>query len=189
MLTTRDLKIQSGARITEHRIEVSFRGGGAAGQARMMMDGVAEEVDWAEVEPGVYSFLAGNRSITVSVRKEPASSSPSSLLPAIRNGGRYQVSTGGRTFQIEARDSQARRLASKATAHEGPLEILAPMPGRIAKLLAQENAMVAKGDGLLVIEAMKMQNEIRAPRAGRVGKVSVREGEGVEMGARLMRVE
>ncbi|MGH9350628.1 MAG: biotin/lipoyl-containing protein [Terriglobia bacterium] len=181
---TRNIKIQSGAHITDHRVEVSFQGGaGAPGKARMIMDGVAEEVDWAEVEPGVYSFIAGNKSFTVSVSKEPAPSAPAG------NSGRYQASAGGRAFQIEVQDSRTRRRTAPASAHEGPLEILAPMPGRIAKLLAQENAVVARGDGLVVIEAMKMQNEIRAPRAGKVGKVSVREGEGVEMGARLMRVE
>ncbi|MGH9377414.1 MAG: biotin/lipoyl-containing protein [Terriglobia bacterium] len=180
---TRDIKIQSGAHITEHRVEVSLQGGAAAGQARMVMDGGAEEVDWAEVEPGVYSFIAATQSFTVSVRKEPAPSAPTG------NSERYQVSVGGRAGQIEIQDSRARRRTASASAHEGPLEILAPMPGRIAKLLVQENTMVERGDGLLVIEAMKMQNEIRAPRAGKVGKVPVREGEGVEMGARLMRID
>ena len=62
------------------------------------------------------------------------------------------------------------------------------MPGRIVKVLVEENQPVAAGDGLVVIEAMKMQNELRAPRAGRVEKVYVAAGVGVETGTKLVRV-
>jgi biotin carboxyl carrier protein len=62
------------------------------------------------------------------------------------------------------------------------------MPGRIVKALVEEGREVAQGDSLLVIEAMKMQNEIRAPRAGRVEKIYAAEGEGVETGAKLVRL-
>ena len=178
----RAIKIRFDAQpLRQHTVEVLLDDG-APGKAQLIMDGVAEEVDWAEVEPGVYSFLAGSRSFTVSVRKQAAS---------VAGGGqraRYEASTGGHAFQIEVEDSRSRSRAATGIAEEGPLDILAPMPGRIAKLLVQENAVIAKGDGLAVIEAMKMQNEIHAPRAGKIGKVNVSEGEGVEMGARLMRV-
>ncbi|HEV2499429.1 MAG TPA: biotin/lipoyl-containing protein [Terriglobia bacterium] len=179
----RAIKIRSDAQpLRQHIVEVLLDDG-APGKAWLIMDGVAEEVDWTEVEPGVYSFLAGNRSFTVSVRKQAAS---------VAGGGqcaRYEATTGGHALQIEVEDSRSRSRAATGIAEEGPLDILAPMPGRIAKLLVQENAVVAKGDGLAVIEAMKMQNEIRAPRAGKIGKVNVSEGEGVEMGARLLRLE
>lgn len=178
----REIKIRSGAQPSRQHIVEVLLDDGAPGKARLIMDGAIEEVDWTEVEPGVYSFLAGNRSFTVSVRKQAAS---------VAGGGQraqYEASTGGHAFQIEVEDSRSRSRAATGIAVEGPLDILAPMPGRIAKLLVQENAVVAKGDGLAVIEAMKMQNEIRAPRAGKIEKVNVSEGEGVEMGARLMRI-
>ena len=62
------------------------------------------------------------------------------------------------------------------------------MPGRIVKVLVPEGSEVQQGESLLVIEAMKMQNEIRSPRAGRLERVYVTEGEGVETGARLLRL-
>lgn len=178
----REIKIRSDAHPTrQYTVEVLLDDG-APGKAQLIMDGATEEVDWTEVEPGVYSFLAGNRSFTVSVRKQEASASVGGQR------ARYEVSTSGHAVQIEVEDSRSRSRAATGITEEGPLDILAPMPGRIAKLLVQENAVVAKGDGLAVIEAMKMQNEIRAPRAGKIEKVNVTEGEGVEMGARLMRV-
>lgn len=178
----RKIRIRSDAHPPQQHIVEALLEDGAPGKARLIMDGVAEDVDWAEVEPGVYSFLTGNRSFTVSVRKQAAS------VAGVGQRARYEVSTSGHAFQVEVEDSRSRSRAATGIAEEGPLDILAPMPGRIAKLLVQENAVVAKGDGLAVIEAMKMQNEIRAPRAGKIEKVNVAEGEGVEMGARLMRL-
>ena len=62
------------------------------------------------------------------------------------------------------------------------------MPGRIVKVLVEEKQDVRPDEGLLVIEAMKMQNEIRAPRAGRVEKIYIQAGAGVESGAKLIRL-
>ncbi len=62
------------------------------------------------------------------------------------------------------------------------------MPGKIVKMLVADGQQVTGGQGLLVIEAMKMQNELRAPRAGRVEKIYVREGTGVESGFKLLRL-
>jgi biotin carboxyl carrier protein len=62
------------------------------------------------------------------------------------------------------------------------------MPGKVVKVLVHENQEVMRDQGLLVIEAMKMQNELRAPRPGRVERIYVLEGRGVETGARLLRL-
>lgn len=62
------------------------------------------------------------------------------------------------------------------------------MPGKIVKVLVAEKQEVKQGEGLLVIEAMKMQNELRAPRRGRVERIYVSEGAGVETGAKLLRL-
>ena len=62
------------------------------------------------------------------------------------------------------------------------------MPGKIVKILVTEGQEVQRDQGLLVIEAMKMQNELRAPRAGRIDRIYMAEGRGVESGARLLRL-
>src|SRR5579863_6763849 len=171
-----EAKTQSGSQITKHAIELlsGKQDTVTSGQLGFVMDGVAGEVDWAEVEPGVYSLLAGGKSYVVSMRRKAEASS------SLSNSGVYQVSIGAHLLEVELRDPRARRRSTSSTVHDGPLEVFAPMPGRIVKVLVQEDSEIAQGEGLLVIEAMKMQNEVRAPRAGLVGKIYVREGEGVE---------
>ena len=63
------------------------------------------------------------------------------------------------------------------------------MPGKIVRVLVGADQEVAQDQGLVVIEAMKMQNELRAPRAGRITQVHIKEGIGIEAGARLLRLE
>ena len=76
-----------------------------------------------------------------------------------------------------------------ATAGSGPARIVAPMPGRVVRILAAVGQEVQAGQGVVVIEAMKMENEVRAPRGGLVREVSVEEGASVEAGALLAVVE
>lgn len=78
----------------------------------------------------------------------------------------------------EARKFKAGELAKKATS-TGPVKIMAPMPGKIVRIPVAENTAVQEGTPLVVMEAMKMQNEFRAPRAGTVKKIQVKEGDTV----------
>ena len=71
----------------------------------------------------------------------------------------------------------------------GPARVKAPMPGRILKVQVSPGDEVPAGHGLVVVEAMKMENELKAPRAGRVLEVAVREGQTVETGALLVVLE
>lgn len=71
----------------------------------------------------------------------------------------------------------------------GPREIVAPMPGKIVRLLVSEGEVVTERQGLVVVEAMKMENELPAPNAGRVARVLVREGASVEAGKVLLVIE
>jgi biotin carboxyl carrier protein len=63
------------------------------------------------------------------------------------------------------------------------------MPGRLVRILVEEGQQVQAGDGLVVVEAMKMENELRSPRAGRIAQLPVREGQAVETAALLVVVE
>jgi len=70
--------------------------------------------------------------------------------------------------------------AQRSREGTGPLDVRAPMPGKIVKVHVKAGDAVSAGQGLIVIEAMKMENELRAPREGTVGKVTASEGQAVE---------
>jgi len=99
-----------------------------------------------------------------------------------RSNGERVVYVNGAAVPVTIVDARERlvRRRSAATAEAGPRSIVAPMPGRIVKVLVREGDTVAAQQGLVVVEAMKMENELRAPRAGRVSAVAVVEGMSVE---------
>ena len=75
-----------------------------------------------------------------------------------------------------------------AWAGDGPVRIVAPMPGKVVRVLAAPGEAVTARQGVVVVEAMKMENELRAPRAGIVGEVLAREGALVDAGALLLTI-
>jgi biotin carboxyl carrier protein len=81
------------------------------------------------------------------------------------------------------------RRARAAGADEGPRAVRAPMPGRVVRVLVAPGDDVEEQQGVVVIEAMKMQNELKAPKAGRISRVAVRIGDAVAAGALLALVE
>jgi biotin carboxyl carrier protein len=90
---------------------------------------------------------------------------------------------GNAGFAVELRDPRSLRSRQKAAADEkGPRKIVAPMPGRIVRVLVTENSQVEAGQGILVVEAMKMQNEIKSPKKGIVKKISATAGAAVNPG-------
>lgn len=131
-----------------------------------------------EISAGVYSILVNGRSYEARVSSSADGNS----------GDSYVVLLGARQYQVELLDPRQWRRAGSHVALEGPQQIGAPMPGKIVKVLVTEGEQVERDQGLLVIEAMKMQNEVRAPRAGRVERIYVVEGRGVETGAALLRL-
>src|SRR5262245_5089030 len=98
-----------------------------------------------------------------------------------RSNGERVVSLNGRAVPVSIVDprEQLTRRRPDASAEAGPHSIVSPMPGRIVKVLVRESDTVAAQQGLIVVEAMKMENELRAPRAGRVTSVKVGEGTSV----------
>lgn len=90
---------------------------------------------------------------------------------------------GTTRFTVEVRDLRSLRSRQKSAGDEkGPRKILAPMPGRIVRLLVAENSEVEAGQGIVVVEAMKMQNEIKSPKKGIVKKLSATPGAAVNPG-------
>jgi glutaconyl-CoA/methylmalonyl-CoA decarboxylase subunit gamma len=98
-----------------------------------------------------------------------------------KKGNQYSVYFYNNTVYLnlyEARKYKATELAKKPVT-SGPFSVVAPMPGKIIKITAVENQTVSEGEPLLIMEAMKMQNELKAPRAGVVRQLHVKEGEPV----------
>jgi len=97
---------------------------------------------------------------------------------------------GSARYAAELRDPRSLRSRQRAVGDErGPKKLIAPMSGKIVRVLLQENAEVAAGQGVLVVEAMKMQNEIKSPKKGILQKIVAREGTAVNAGDVLAIVE
>jgi biotin carboxyl carrier protein len=150
---------------SSYRIEV--RGGD--GRYRVLVDGEPLEVELGRAPHGFAPLRIGTTSRDVGLEPCP---------------GGYRVVLGGSSVTVEL--AEAARGDGQPARHEsGPVRLTAPMPGRVVRVLSAVGADVAAGQGLVVIEAMKMENELRAPRAGRVSELRVSEGQAVEAGALL----
>jgi biotin carboxyl carrier protein len=132
------------------------------------IDGQRLEADATEVSPGVYSILINGKSFEVRME---------------HSGSELRAATGGREFRIVIPDEREwHRNRGSAVEAEGRQQVLAPMPGKIVRVLMKTGDAVRAGQGLLVVEAMKMQNEIRAPKSGTIDRLSVVEGQTVNAG-------
>lgn len=103
----------------------------------------------------------------------------------------WQVLLRGRQYQVKVEDEREKRLRAAAgagVAEGGEFHLKAPMPGLIVAIPVSEGQAVEKGQVLLILESMKMQNELKAPRAGTIGRVRVKAGESVEQKQTLLSV-
>jgi biotin carboxyl carrier protein len=97
--------------------------------------------------------------------------------------GTYKLQTGVHEFQADVRDPRSWRGKKHGAAEaEGRQHVVAPMPGKVIRLLVNVGDVVEAGQGLLVVEAMKMQNEIRSPKKGKVERLHATEGQAVNAG-------
>jgi biotin carboxyl carrier protein len=100
------------------------------------------------------------------------------------------VASGHRAYvRVESERLRAASAAKRTGGAAGEKTIAAPMPGRVVKLLVVEGDAVAAGQGVIVIEAMKMENELRAKGPGTVGRIHVKQGDTIESGAKLISLE
>ncbi len=126
--------------------------------------------DFLEVEPGVYSVLLDGCSYDVAITGS-------------------EIEIDGRRLQFEVVDPRKWNPAAASRKTEGREAIKAPMPGKVVRILVAEGDEVVARQGLVVVEAMKMQNELKAPRAGRVASVAVKENQAVTAGSVLLMIE
>lgn len=112
-------------------------------------------------------------------------------LEAIRRGW-WRLTVHGERLEAEAVDERTRHirsLTSATGASRGAGALAAPMPGLVTRVLVEPGQAVAAGEGVIVLEAMKMENELKAPAAGVVREVAVRAGQAVEKGQALVTFE
>jgi biotin carboxyl carrier protein len=127
-----------------------------------------------EVMPRVWSVLMDGRSFEARV---------------IADNGEVIIEIDGERYPVVIEDPRKHRKAARTGGGGGRAAVTAPMPGKVVRVLAAEGDSVVAGQGLVVIEAMKMQNELQSPRDGRVASLPVRQGDTVAAGAVLAVVE
>ena len=163
--------VRSGAGGKSHRLELEKAASGWA----CHLDGQLVQIDAVITRRDVLSLLADGR--TYEIRREETATD-------------LHMWVGAACFAVELRDPRSLRSRNKPGGDEkGPRKLLAPMPGRIVRLLVAENSEVEAGQGIVVVEAMKMQNEIKSPKKGIVKKISATPGAAVNPGDVLAIVE
>jgi biotin carboxyl carrier protein len=148
----------------KHTIELHTEGDHAVAT----IDDRAMEVTVCEPEPGVYSLIAGTQVLEVRLLGHPNDPSVEALVR-------------GRTIPLRIIDRKHRHrsVTSQVT---GKVELTARMPGKVIRWLCQPGENVQEGQGLVVVEAMKMQNEVRSPKSGTVAEICVAPGQTVNAG-------
>jgi biotin carboxyl carrier protein len=131
------------------------------------------EASVIEVEPGIYSVLWDGCGYEVKISLDK---------------GKGFADIAGHHYAVEAADPRE-LAATAATGAAGREQVLAPMPGKVVRVLVAEGAEVAAGQGIVVVEAMKMQNEMPAPKAGRVVTLRATPGATVAAGELLAAIE
>ena len=157
---------------TEHTLEL------AREDARVVatVDDRRYEIEAHEVEPGVYLLQTGGRVYECRVGKATSATT--------------EVQVGTQVFQIALSDPKRLRHAAAAGAQtSGRAQVLAAMPGKVVRVLVAVGAQVEAGDALLVVEAMKMQNEMKSPKGGTVVELHATAGATVNAGDVLVVVE
>jgi len=159
--------------------------------------GASTRVSLRETGEGLYEITLGGKTVHVdAVRSGP------NIYSIIEDGQQFEamvdekgahgfdVTVGGRLFHLEAIDERSKLLASSAaTVVSGPQTVVAEMPGKVVKVNVAVGAEVRERQGIVIVAAMKMENEIPSPIDGIVKELAVVEGQTVEAGAILFVVE
>ena len=111
-------------------------------------------------------------------------------VEAKRDTGKYEVGVRGRSYPVSIIDPKRLRSSENAAGHgHGAAEIVSPMPGKVVRVLVEQGDTVEAGAGIVVVEAMKMQNEMKAPKAGVVVSINAAAGATVNAGDVLAVIE
>ena len=169
-------EIEVGGRVRTVSVEPVGAASAAGGRFRVRVDGVAREIDSRVTNLGLSLFDAdGGRGVDVAITERP--------------GGEVWLQLPRVMVQASVDARRYRRGGTGPVAADGELHVVAPMPGRVVRVLVKPGDQVEARQGLVVVEAMKMENEIAAAKAGRVKEVAVVPGQSVESGRLLVIVE
>ncbi len=144
---------------------------------RVAVGDVVHEVDAAAAGDGTHSLVIDGHQHEILVKPQ--------------GDGRYRVTTGAGAETVELMDplTHLARQAHGDLEAGGPRQVTAYMPGRVVEILVEEGALLEPGAGVLVLEAMKMKNEIQSESGGTVSRILVVEGQAVEGGDPLFEIE
>lgn len=146
------------------------------GRLSAEIDGRVYELQFREPEPDSYLFFLGTEIHECRVNEKTKDT--------------FEVNTHGRSHAVTIVDPKRLRSGQNSDRHHhGVAEILAPMPGKVVRVQLEPGAEVEKGTGVVVVEAMKMQNEMKSPREGVVVSINVRPGDTVNAGDVLAVIE
>lgn len=157
--------------INGKRFEIDIQNDGT-----LLVNGEPRDVDFFTLGASLYSVITENQSYEVVIEEQQ---------------GEYQVQMRGHLFTGQVLDERAQLLASRRggfVTDSGEIEIKAPMPGLIVAIPANEGQEVKAGDTIIILESMKMQNELKAPRDGTVQRISVEAGQSVEQNKLLVTI-
>ncbi|MFN7926470.1 MAG: biotin/lipoyl-containing protein [Blastocatellia bacterium] len=145
-------------------------------KATLTLADQTHEAQFVETQPGLFTVILGGKVFYCALEKTPS--------------GATEVIVNGQRIPVTIEDPKRLRHGAGAEGQAGGSATLtAPMPGKVVRLLAAVGDEVAEGQGVLVVEAMKMQNEVQAPRAGKVAVLNVIEGQTVNAGESLAVIE
>jgi biotin carboxyl carrier protein len=153
-----------------YRLELSQ----SEGRWSCRLNGREIEVDAVLARPNVLSLRIGNKAYEVKCERVASD---------------VHVWVGSQRFAPEVRDPRSLRSRSHAADDHGPRKLTAPMPGKVVRILLAQGTEVDAGAGVVVVEAMKMQNEVKSPKKGTIQKILVSEGTAVSAGDVLAIVE
>jgi biotin carboxyl carrier protein len=154
---------------TKHRVDLISAH--REGPQECLIDGVPLVADMLVLEPGVISLVVEGRQYR-----------------CVLDGDTVIIDGERHTFEVDDPRSLAGRRRGAAGA-AGPRAVKSPMPGRVVRVLVQPGDAVEEHQGIVVIEAMKMQNELKSPKSGRVANIAVGPGDAVGAGETLAVIE
>ena len=156
-------------------------------QREITIDGTTYKIDWRFIAPlavdakgqvnagGRYSLLLGGKSYEIFARRLPK--------PGTDGSQAYEIQFSGQRFEVTVEDEREKALAGFVKpAHTGEARVSAPMPGLVIGVPVEMGASVTHGQTVVVLEAMKMENDLAAPRAGTIKEIKVSKGQTVNQG-------